>query len=56
MAYQHILVPVDGSTNFFSAVKQAAGNCQSFGSQLTLISLVAEDPLKDADFTILLQS
>lgn len=50
MAYQHILVPVDGSQISFSAVKQAAEIAKVFGSQLTLISLVAEDPLKDADF------
>lgn len=50
MAYQHILVPVDGSQISFSAVKHAAQIAKVFGSQLTLISLVAEDPLSDVDF------
>lgn len=50
MAYQHILVPVDGSKISFSAVKQASEIAQVFGSQLTLVSLVVEDPLKDTDF------
>ncbi|ALH96024.1 universal stress protein [Acinetobacter equi] len=50
MSYQHILVPVDGSEISFSAVKKAAQIAKAFNSQLTLISLVAEDPFTDADF------
>ena len=50
MSYQNILVPVDGSQISFSAVKKAAQIAKAFGGQLTLISLVAEDPFTDADF------
>ncbi|AUX87284.1 universal stress protein [Acinetobacter sp. ACNIH2] len=50
MSYQHILVPVDGSAISFSAVKQAAIIAKAFGSELTLISLVAEDPFTEVDF------
>lgn len=50
MSYQNILVPVDGSDISLSAVKNAAQIAQAFGGQLTLISLVTEDPFAEADF------
>lgn len=50
MSYQNILVPVDGSEISLSAVKKAAQLAQAFNSQLTLISLVSEDPFLNADF------
>ena len=50
MSYKQILVPVDGSQISFSAVKKAAQIAKAFGGQLTLISLVAEDPFTDSDF------
>lgn len=50
MAYQQILVPVDGSQISLSAVKKAAQLAAAFNSKLTLISLVTEDPFTDADF------
>ena len=50
MAYQHILVPVDGSQISYSAVQHAAEIARAFNSQLSLVSLVAEDPFTDADF------
>lgn len=50
MSYQHILVPVDGSQISLSAVKHAAGIAKAFNSQLSLISLVAENPFTDVDF------
>lgn len=50
MSYQHILVPVDGSKISLSAVQHAAQIAQAFNCQLTLISLVAEDPFTDVDF------
>jgi nucleotide-binding universal stress UspA family protein len=50
MSYQNILVPVDGSEISLSAVKKAAQLAQAFNSQLTLISLVSEDPFIEADF------
>lgn len=50
MTYHHILVPVDGSKISFSAVQHAAKIAQAFNSQLTLISLIAEDPFTGTDF------
>ena len=50
MSYQNILVPVDGSDISLSAVKNAAQIAQAFDGQLTLISLVTEDPFAEADF------
>lgn len=50
MAYQHLLVPVDGSDISFSAVRHAAQIAKSFGSKLTIISLIAENPFTEADF------
>lgn len=50
MSYQHILVPVDGSVISFSAVKHAVNLAQVCNSQLTLISIIAEDPFKHVDF------
>ncbi|HJF27858.1 universal stress protein [Acinetobacter bohemicus] len=50
MAYQNILVPVDGSEISFSAVQHAAKIAKAFGSRLYLISLIAEDPFTEADF------
>ena len=50
MSYQHVLVPVDGSEISLSAVKQAAIFAKAFGSKLTLISIVVEDPFLDQDF------
>lgn len=50
MTYQHILVPIDGSEISFAAAKQAISIAKSFGSKLTAISLVAEDPFSGSDF------
>jgi nucleotide-binding universal stress UspA family protein len=50
MSYHHILVPVDGSKTSIDAVKKAAQIATAFNSQLTLISLVVEDPFTDSDF------
>lgn len=50
MAYQRILVPVDGSQISYSAAQQAISIAKAFNCQLTAISLVAEDPFSGADF------
>ena len=50
MSHQHILVPVDGSSISFSAVRKAAELAKAFNSQLIIISLIAENPFDDADF------
>lgn len=50
MSYQNILVPVDGSDISFSAVKHAVAIAKAFGSKVTAISVVADDPFAAADF------
>ncbi|MFW2076750.1 universal stress protein [Acinetobacter sp. ULE_I010] len=50
MSYQHILVPIDGSDISFSAIQHAANIAKGFGSKVTAISVVSEDPFAAADF------
>lgn len=50
MSYQNILVPIDGSEISLSAARRAAEMAKALGSQLTAISIVAEDPFSAADF------
>ena len=50
MSYQHILVPVDGSDISYSAIKHATEIAKAFGSKVTAISVVSEDPFAAADF------
>ena len=50
MSYQNILVPVDGSDISFSALKQSFIIAKAFGSKVTAISVVADDPFIAADF------
>lgn len=50
MSFQNILVPVDGSKISLAAVQHAAEIAKACNGELTLISLVAEDPYKDLDF------
>ncbi len=50
MSYQHILVPVDGSEISLAAFEHAASLAKAFGSKLTAISLLAEDPFSGVDF------
>ena len=44
MAYQNILVPVDGSDTSFAAVKQAAELAKVFGSKITVVQVMTLDP------------
>ncbi|MDO5543802.1 MAG: universal stress protein [Acinetobacter sp.] len=50
MSFQNIVVPVDGSKISFAAVQHAAEIAKACQGQLSLVSLVAEDPYKDLDF------
>lgn len=50
MSYQHILVPVDGSAISLSAVRHAASIAKTFNAELTLISVVVENPFQGTDF------
>lgn len=42
--FKHILIPVDGSLMAQKAVKQAVGLAQAFGSDVTLIYVIAPFP------------
>ncbi|WP_326518414.1 universal stress protein [Acinetobacter sp. CAAS 2-6] len=44
MAYQHILVPIDGSETSFLAVQQAAEFAKAFGSKVTVVEVLLLDP------------
>ncbi|GAA5004318.1 universal stress protein [Acinetobacter puyangensis] len=50
MAYQHILVPVDGSDTSLVAVKQAADLAKAFGSKVTAICVLTLDPFIGVEF------
>jgi nucleotide-binding universal stress UspA family protein len=50
MAYQNILVPVDGSDTSFAAVKQAAELAKVFGSKITVVQVLALDPYIAAEY------
>lgn len=50
MAYQHILVPVDGSDTSLVAVKQASDLAKAFGSKVTAICVLTLDPFIGVEF------
>lgn len=50
MAYQHILVPVDGSETSLAAVKQAASLAKAFNSKVTTVCVLAVDPFITVEF------
>ena len=50
MAYQHILVPVDGSETSFAAVKEAASVAKAFNSKVTAVCVLAVDPFVAVEF------
>ena len=50
MAYQNILVPVDGSETSYSAVAQAAELAKAFGGKITVVQVLALDPYIAAEY------
>ena len=44
MAYQNILVPVDGSETSLSVVKHAAELAKAFNSKITVVQVMTLDP------------
>lgn len=50
MAYQHILVPVDGSPTSLVAVQQAANLAKAFGSKITAVCVLTLDPFVGVEF------
>lgn len=50
MAYQHILVPVDGSETSLVAVKQAAEIAKAFHSKVTALCVLVLDPFIGVEF------
>ena len=50
MAYQNILVPVDGSETSYAAVAQAAELAKAFGGKITVVQVLALDPYIAAEY------
>ena len=50
MAYQNILVPVDGSETSFAAVAKAAELVKAFGSKITVVQVLTLDPYIAAEY------
>ncbi|MFH7764870.1 universal stress protein [Acinetobacter sp. BSP-28] len=50
MAYQNILVPVDGSETAYAAVEKAIEFAKAFGSKVTVVQVLALDPYIAAEY------
>lgn len=50
MAYQNILVPIDGSKTSHSAIKTAAELAKAFGSKVTAVFILTIDPFVGVEF------
>lgn len=50
MSYQHILVPVDGSSTALAAVNQAAQLAKTYNSQVTILLVVTIDPFIGVEY------
>ena len=50
MAYQNIVVPVDGSETSYTAVAQAAELAKAFGGKITVVQVLALDPYIAAEY------
>ncbi len=50
MAYQNILVPVDGSETSLSVVKHAADIAKAFNSKITVVQVMTLDPYIAAEY------
>lgn len=50
MAYQHILVPVDGSETAYAAIGQAADLAKAFNAKITAVQVLTLDPYIAAEY------
>lgn len=50
MSYEHILVPMDESPISYAALQHAEEIAHSFGAKITIISVLALDPMVGVDF------
>ncbi|WP_151980932.1 universal stress protein [Acinetobacter guerrae] len=50
MSYQHILVPVDGSSTAYAAVNQAAQLAKTYNSEVTILPVVTIDPFIGVEY------
>ena len=50
MSYQNILVPVDDSPISYAAIEKEEKLAQAFGSHVTILSVLAIDPMIGVDF------
>ena len=50
MAFQHILVPIDGSETAYAAFDKAAEFAKAFNSKITLVQVLTLDPYIAAEY------
>lgn len=50
MAYQHILVPVDGSETAYAAIGQAANLAKAFNAKISVVQVLTLDPYIAAEY------
>jgi nucleotide-binding universal stress UspA family protein len=50
MAYQHILVPIDGSETAYTALTQAAALAKAFNAKVTVVQVLTLDPYIAAEY------
>ena len=50
MAFQHILVPIDGSETAYAAVDQAVQLAKTFNGKITVVQVMTLDPYIAAEY------
>lgn len=48
--YQHLLIPIDGSTTSFTAIQHAASIAQAYNSKVTVVQILLLDPIIAAEY------
>jgi nucleotide-binding universal stress UspA family protein len=56
MAFNNILVPVDGSETSFAAIDKAASLAKAFGSKVTVVQVLTLDPYVAAEYISISQT
>ena len=53
MPFEHILVPVDGSETSYAAVDKAVEIAKAFNSKVTVVQVLALDPISLRNISLL---
>ena len=56
MAFNNILVPVDGSATSYAAIDKAASIAKAFGSKVTVVQVLTLDPYVAAEYISISQT